>query len=107
MIYLKINFSNYEETIKSTKGLLVVDFWAQWCGPCKKFAAVIDEVSKEVRDVVFAKVNIDDESELAAKNNITSIPTLLLFKDGKLVNKSVGSLSKSELLNLIDESRVL
>lgn len=100
---MKLTTEKYNETVKNTKGLLVVDFWASWCGPCKMLAPIIDELEAEMPDVVFAKVNVDEEVQPALENNITSIPTLLFIKDGEIVNKSVGLVSKDELISIINE----
>ena len=100
---MRLTTENYNETVKNTKGLLIVDFWASWCGPCRMMAPIIDELDAEMPDVTFAKVNIDEEVQPALENNITSIPTLLFIKDGKVVNKSVGVVSKDQLASMIDE----
>ena len=100
---MNLTTANYNETIKNTKGLLVVDFWASWCGPCRMMAPIIDELEAEMPEVTFAKVNIDEEVQPALENNITSIPTLLFVKNGEVVNKSVGVVSKDQLISMIKE----
>lgn len=100
---MKLTTENYNETVKNTKGLLIVDFWASWCGPCRMMAPIIDELEAELSDVTFAKVNIDEEVQPALENNITSIPTLLFIKDGEVMNKSVGVVSKDQLISMINE----
>lgn len=100
---MRINAENFSDTVKNTKGLMVIDFWAEWCGPCKMLAPVIDEVSKEMPDVLFEKINIDEEVEIALTNGISSIPTLMFVKDGEIVKKTVGYLTKEELVLAIDE----
>ena len=100
---MKLTTANYNETIKNTKGLLIVDFWASWCGPCRMMAPIIDELEAEMPEVTFAKVNIDEEVQPALENNITSIPTLLFVKNGEVVNKSVGIVSKDQLISMIKE----
>ena len=102
---MKLTTENYNETVKNTKGLLVVDFWASWCGPCRMMAPIIDELEAEMPDVTFAKVNIDEEVQPALENNITSIPTLLFVKDGEVINKSVGVVSKDQLISMINEAK--
>ena len=75
-----------------------VDFWAEWCGPCRMIAPLIDELHEDFKDqAVIGKVNVDSESDISAKYGITSIPTLLFFKDGEIVDKHVGAASKSQL----------
>lgn len=95
-----ITKSNFEESIQS--GVTLVDFWAPWCGPCRAQSPIIDELSKELAgQATIAKVNVDDEGELAAKFSITTIPSLIIFKDGKPVEKMVGLQGKEFLKNKI------
>lgn len=89
--------ANYDEAIKNTKGIILIDFWAEWCGPCKMLAPVIDELEREMPDICFAKINVDEEVTAALKNNVTSIPTLMIIKDGEVVKRLVGYMSKEEL----------
>ena len=85
------------EVLKSNKPVLV-DFWAEWCGPCRMIAPLLDELHDEFKDkAIVGKVNVDSESDISAKYGITSIPTLLFFKDGEIVDKHVGAASKSQL----------
>ena len=79
---------------------VIVDFWAAWCGPCKMLSPVLDEIAGE-EDVVIAKVNVDEEPDLAARFAVMSIPTLLFYRDGEQYDKRVGVRPKAELLNLI------
>lgn len=96
IIITKDNFEN--EVLKSDKSV-IVDFWASWCGPCKMLAPVISEIARELDSKVrVGKINVDDEGELAVKFGISSIPTVLLFKDGRVEGSSVGFCSKDELL---------
>ena len=79
----------------------IVDFYASWCGPCKMLSPVVDEVAEENDDVIVCKVNVDDENELAAKFQVASIPTLIVVKDKKIVNSSVGVIPKEQILALL------
>jgi len=91
------------DSILQQNNLVVVDFYAPWCGPCKMFSPTLEEVANEMKEkVLIVKVSTDEERELAQKFNIRSIPTLLFFKNGNLVDSSRGVLSKSELIDKIN-----
>ncbi len=96
------NDKNFEKDIIKAKGAVLVDFWAEWCGPCKQLAPVIDEVASELGDKIKVyKVNIDENPDAPAKFNVRGIPTLIIFKDGNPVATKVGSLPKSSLVDWI------
>ena len=98
-----INSNEFNEEIK--EGVVFVDFFATWCGPCKILSPIVDEVSEEIKDVKFIKVDVDESNDIAATYNIMSIPTLMIFKDGNLVSKQMGLLPKSALIDFINENR--
>lgn len=94
-----INENEFEKEIE--KGKVLVDFYASWCGPCKMLSPVIEDFSEKYSDIKFLKVNVDNELQLAQKFNVMSIPTLILFEDGKEIKKNIGLLSKTDLEEFI------
>lgn len=94
----KENFA--QEVLQSTKPVLL-DFWASWCGPCRMLSPVVDEVAEERTDVKVGKVNVDEQPELAGEFGVMSIPTLLVFEQGKLVRQAVGARPKAGVLDLL------
>ena len=90
---------NFEELVRDRTVML--DFWAPWCGPCRMVAPILDEIAAERSDIKVAKINVDEEMELAAQFRVASIPTLLVFKNGAVVNQSVGARPKKDILALL------
>ncbi len=98
----KINNSEFENEVLNGKGIALVDLFADWCGPCQMIAPIIEEISNEKINVSFFKINVDDTPDVAIKYSVSSIPTLLIFKDGELVNKAVGAYPKEAIIKLLE-----
>ncbi len=99
---LELNQSNFDEIIKSDKPVLV-DFWAEWCGPCRMVGPIVEELATDYQDkAVVGKVNVDNNSEISMKYGIRNIPTLLIFKNGEVVDKQVGVVPKEVLAGKLD-----
>ncbi len=99
-----LNSSNFDEEIKNTDSLVLVDFFATWCGPCNMLAPIIEEIANEYSSKVkVCKVNVDEERDLALKYEVESIPTLVFFRNGEPIRTSIGFHSKSELIDIIYE----
>ncbi|MFC7393711.1 thioredoxin [Scopulibacillus cellulosilyticus] len=102
MAIQNVTDQNFSEAISS--GLVLVDFWAPWCGPCKMIAPVLEEVDSEMSDKVqIVKLNVDDNQNTASEYGVMSIPTLIVFKDGEIVDKVVGFQPKEALINVIEK----
>lgn len=95
----QITDKEFDESIKT--GKVLVDFYAEWCGPCKMLSPVVDELSEELKDISFYKLNVDESDEVVRKYSVMSIPTLLIFENGELKNTSVGFKSKDELKEML------
>ncbi len=101
---VEVTKNNFNKEVVRTKSPVIIDFWAEWCMPCKMISPVIDEVAKELSGKLkIGKVNVDEDAELASDLMVMNIPTLLFFKDGKEAGRVVGVVSKKELLEKIDE----
>ena len=101
MAILHLNQENFDKTVNDAETALV-DFWAPWCGPCKMLGPVFEEAETDANGkAVFAKVNVDEQQDLAVRFGVTSIPTLILFKNGKEVKRSLGFIDKSKILALL------
>ena len=98
----KTSDSTFQDDISSQSKLVLVDFWAEWCGPCKQISPILEEISNEKENLNILKLNIDENPATPQKYNVRGIPTLMLFKDGKLIDTKIGSLPKSSLEDWIN-----
>lgn len=101
MAVLKIDGNNFEEKILKAQGTAVVDFWADWCGPCRMFSPIIEQLAKEHPELTVGKINVDENPELAEKYRVMGIPTLLVFRNGQVAATSVGVKTKRALEEMV------
>lgn len=100
-----ITKDNFDAEVAKSKKPVVVDFWAEWCGPCRLLGPVFEALSGEVTDVKFAKLNVDENQELSSQYGVMSIPTIVLFKNGEEVDRAVGALGKEQLKKWIASNK--
>ena len=101
MAVLTLTTMNLDEVIAGEKKVLV-DFWAPWCGPCRMVSPIVDEIAEENDAFLVGKVNVDNEGELASRYGVMSIPTLMVFQNGELINQALGAMPKEKILSLLD-----
>lgn len=101
MATLHVTEKNFEEEVLKSDKPVLIDFWASWCGPCKMLAPIVDEIAGEITDAKICKINIDEEMGLAKKFKVMSIPTLVVVKEGKVVQSSVGLKPKNKILDML------
>jgi thioredoxin len=101
MAVIEITTENFEQEVMQSDKPVLLDFWAVWCGPCQMLSPLVDEVAEEREDIKIGKINVDEQQELAVKYQVMSIPTLLVMKNGELANRSVGLISKDQILDLL------
>ncbi len=99
MSVLTITKSNFDAEVVNSDKPVLLDFWAEWCGPCRMLSPIVDEVAEELADVKVGKINVDQEPDLAAKFQVMSIPTLVLMKEGKEANRSLGAIPKKAVID--------
>ncbi|MGN1194116.1 MAG: thioredoxin [Acutalibacteraceae bacterium] len=100
MSVLSVNQDNFE-SVKASEKTVLLDFYADWCGPCRMVSPLVDEIAEEYPEYLVGKINVDEESELASSFGVTSIPTLVVMKDGKVVNQSSGARPKNQILDML------
>jgi len=98
---INVNKANFDKEVLAAEGLVLIDFWAPWCGPCRMIAPAIDEIAAERSDVKVCKINVDEEPELSITYGIFSIPCLMVFKDGQAIETAVGLRPKEEIEKLL------
>ena len=102
MAVVTITLENFEAEVIQSEKTVLVDFWAPWCGPCRMLSPVVDEIAEERTDIKVGKVNVDEQEELAMRFGIMSIPTLIVFKNGEVVKKTMGVQPKAAMLGLFE-----
>lgn len=101
MSVVKVNINNYEEIVNSGK-IVLLDFYADWCGPCRMVSPIVEEIANENPQYIVGKINVDEEQELAEKFYVSSIPMLAVVKNGEIVNQSVGARPKAQILAMLE-----
>lgn len=101
MSILNVNEQNFNEEVLQAEGVVLADIWAPWCGPCRMLGPVVEEVANELSEIKVVKINADEAPKLAQKYNVATIPTLLVLKNGEVIKRSVGLISKAEIIDLI------
>ena len=101
MSAININKNNFQKEVMDSDKPVLLDFWAPWCGPCRMVVPIVEEIARERSDIKVGKVNVDEQPELASRFGVMSIPTLVVMKDGRIVNQSMGARPKSAILGML------
>lgn len=101
MAVLNITMNNFQKEVIQSEQPVLLDFWASWCGPCRMVGPIVDEIAEERSDIKVGKINVDEQRELAATFQIISIPTLVVMKDGKIVNQVMGARPKQQIISML------
>ncbi len=101
MSAINVNKNNFDQEILNSDKPVLLDFWANWCGPCRMVSPIVDEIAAERSDIKVGKINVDEQPELAAQFGVMSIPTLVVMKSGRIVNQAVGARPKAQILAML------
>ena len=101
MSVIHINQNNFSSEVLQFDQPVLLDFWASWCGPCRMVSPILDEIAAERSDIKVGKINVDEQPELAAQFGVMSIPTLVVMKNGRVVNQAVGAIPKAQILGML------
>ena len=101
MSVININNNNFQDEVMHSEKLVLLDFWASWCGPCRMVSPIVDEIAAERSDIKVCKINVDEQPELAVQFGVMSIPTLVVMKNGKVINQAVGARPKAQILAML------
>ncbi len=101
MSAVNVNQNNFREEVVNSDRPVLIDFFAPWCGPCRMVVPIVEQIAEEREDIKVVKINVDEEPELASQFRVMSIPTLVVFKDGSVINQAVGARSKDAILEMI------
>ena len=101
MSVINVNKNNYGQEVLNSDKPVLLDFWASWCGPCRMVSPIVDEIAAERSDIKVCKINVDEQPELAARFGVMSIPTLVVMKNGKVINQAVGARPKAQILAML------
>lgn len=104
MEILELTKQNFNDYVSNSNKPVMIDFWASWCGPCRMLAPIYEEIANELKDeVMFAKLNVDENAEIAGQYHVASIPTIIVFKKGQVTARRTGIMSKEDILNLLEQ----
>ena len=101
MSAINVNKNNFNQEVLNSDKPVLMDFWASWCGPCRMVSPIVDEIAAERSDIKVGKINVDEQPELAARFGVMSIPTLVVMKNGKVINQAVGARPKAQILAML------
>lgn len=101
MALKQVTDASFVDDVLNQKGVVVVDFWAPWCGPCRMVVPIVEEIARERNDIKVGKVNVDEQPELASRFGVVSIPTLVVMKNGKIVDQAIGARPKNAILGML------